>query len=85
MTPARYVLLTALLLSGKAFAGQAVVCMDRAEMEASLIDWYQAERMPVTPVAGLEYWLAPQSGHWALLDHRPGGRSCVLARGRHKV
>lgn len=62
-------------------AGQAVICMTQAEMEAALIDWYQAERDPVSPAEGLGYWRAPETGTWALVQILKDGRACVLGSG----
>lgn len=48
--------LVSLILPGVATAGKAIICMDHAEMESALIDWYQAQQAPESPVAGTDYW-----------------------------
>ncbi|WP_189799476.1 S-adenosyl-L-homocysteine hydrolase [Tateyamaria sp. syn59] len=57
------------------------VCMDAAEMEAALIEWYGE-----TPVAGAwaadqQLWASEATGTWTLMELRVGDRACVLSQG----
>ncbi|WP_299045157.1 hypothetical protein [uncultured Tateyamaria sp.] len=64
-----------------ATAWAETVCMDAAEMEAALIDWYGE-----TPVSGAsadaqQLWASPDTGTWTLMELKRNGTACVLGQG----
>ncbi|MCR8825440.1 hypothetical protein [Pseudosulfitobacter koreensis] len=72
--------ITALIFSASAAMADSV-CMSSAEMEASLVDWYDE-----APVAGQEnkdtqIWASERNGTWSLVQYLPDGNSCVLETG----
>lgn len=66
-------------------AGMSLICMERYEMEAALIDWYGAapiaEQDATEPQ--IQIWVAAESGTWAMIRHLGSGQSCVLRKGDH--
>lgn len=59
------------------------VCMQAAEMQSSLIDWY-GER----PVAGpsqdnTRLWVSDATGSWTLVRTTGSGEACVAAQGQN--
>ncbi|APX13090.1 hypothetical protein [Tateyamaria omphalii] len=59
------------------------VCMEAAEMEAALIDWYGE-----TPVAGAwaadqQLWASEATGTWTLMELGSDDRACVLSQGEN--
>jgi len=62
-------------------ASAQAVCMSKAEMQSSLIDWYGE-----SPVAGpsqdnTRLWVSDKTGSWTLVKAMADGNACVEAQG----
>lgn len=57
-----------------------VICMATAEMEASLVDWYD-ETPAVMDEDGTIVWSSGIGGTWTVVTYNDNGTSCALAQG----
>ena len=79
MKPVFSALAMTLALTTTAAAGQ--VCMDAAEMEASLIDWYDEHPVDRGGNNSSELWVSETSGTWTIVQTLADGNACVIAQG----
>jgi len=62
-------------------AGDAQVCMDSAELEAALIDWYGEAPVPGQAEANRKLWAAGIGGTWTVISYGANGQGCVVGQG----
>jgi len=69
----------ATILASAASANE--VCMSKAEMQSSLIDWY-GER-PATDLSAdnTRLWVSDKTGSWTMVRNLSDGNACVVAQG----
>ncbi|MEL7131388.1 MAG: hypothetical protein AAGK77_03145 [Pseudomonadota bacterium] len=59
------------------------VCMDAAEMEASLIDWYGEAPVRGAKAKDQQLWASDATGTWTLMQLNSDGTACVLGQGQN--
>ncbi len=66
-------------------AQEAPVCMNAAELEASLVEWYN--ETPATQESPTRYvWASGIGGTWTIVEYNDStepGRACVIAQGEN--
>lgn len=67
--------------AGPLMAQDDLVCMDTAEAEAALIDWYNETPVSGNVEEGYLVWAAGIGKSWTLLSYEADGTSCTLAHG----
>lgn len=81
----RTVLTMILACSAPAAALAGSVCMDAAEMEASLIDWYGEAPVQGARAEDQQLWASDATGTWTLVRLNTDGSACVLGQGENWV
>jgi hypothetical protein len=79
-TPAMACMIFAMIAPVPAHARSSGVCMQSAELEAALIDWYQEQPAEVTG-HDIVLWKSQGGETWTLVKYRSDGVACALKNG----
>ena len=76
-----FAILTTTVL-GTASLADTQVCMNAAEMEASLIDWYGEAPVEGEARDNMQLWASDRTGTWTVVRYLVDGTSCVVDQGK---